>query len=171
MVVVVPVNADCLKTPNINKKYRKQRYKRGERSISRHPYTENCDSDNDGHHSIEEYSLEKGRKINSGLEQRRKRWASGAAASYGPPVLGSSLILLFEENGASSTVALVAEPGSEKMTVLDKSTAVTPATSKSVKIRVNCAQCFFALLKLALEFLEQPRHSDLVLEPVLNVEE
>jgi hypothetical protein len=57
------------------------------------------------------------------------------------------------------------------MTVLDKSTAVTPATSKSVKIRVNCAQCFFALLKLALEFLEQPRHSDLVLEPVLNVEE
>jgi hypothetical protein len=54
MVVVVPVRADCLKTPNINKKYRKQGYKRGERSISRHPYTENGDSDNDGHHSIAE---------------------------------------------------------------------------------------------------------------------
>src|SRR3954452_9463856 len=54
MVVVVPVNADSLKTPNINKEYRKQGYKRGERSISRHPYTENCDSDNDGHHSLAE---------------------------------------------------------------------------------------------------------------------
>src|SRR3954465_4527576 len=54
MVVVVPVHADCLKTPNINKKYRKQRYKRGERSISRHPYSENRDSDNDGHYSIAE---------------------------------------------------------------------------------------------------------------------
>src|SRR5215217_4888925 len=54
MVVVVPVRADCLKTPNINKKYRKQRYKRGERTISRHPYTENRDSDNDGHHSVTE---------------------------------------------------------------------------------------------------------------------
>src|SRR5215208_1952878 len=54
MVVVVPVHANCLKTPNINKKYRKNRYKRGERSISRHPYSENCDSDNDGHHSIAE---------------------------------------------------------------------------------------------------------------------
>ncbi len=54
MVVVVPVCADSLKTPNINKEYRKHRYKRGERSISRHPYTENRDSDNDGHHSIAE---------------------------------------------------------------------------------------------------------------------
>src|SRR5438270_12443195 len=54
MVMVVPVRADCLKTPNINKKHRKQGYKRGERSISRHPYTENGDSDNDGHHSIAE---------------------------------------------------------------------------------------------------------------------
>src|SRR5215204_1176781 len=34
IVVVVPVHADCLKTPNINKKYRKQRYKRREGSIS-----------------------------------------------------------------------------------------------------------------------------------------
>src|SRR3982750_1637788 len=53
-VVVVPIRADHLKTPNINKKYRKHRYKRGERSISRHPYTENRDSDNDGHHSVAE---------------------------------------------------------------------------------------------------------------------
>ena len=57
------------------------------------------------------------------------------------------------------------------MMALDKSIAVIPTTSKSVKIRVNCAQCFFALLELALWFLEQPRHSDLVLEPVLNVDE
>src|SRR5919107_4022943 len=54
MVVVVPVHADCLITPNMNKKYRKQRYKRGEGSISRRPYTENRDSDNDSHHSIAE---------------------------------------------------------------------------------------------------------------------
>jgi hypothetical protein len=34
--------------------------------------------------------------------------------------------------------------------VLDKSIAVTSTTSKIVKIRVNCAQCFFVLLELAL---------------------
>src|SRR5215204_7751792 len=54
MVVVVPVRADYLKTPNINKKYRKHRYKRGEGTISGHPYTENRNSNNDGHHSIAE---------------------------------------------------------------------------------------------------------------------
>jgi hypothetical protein len=90
---------------------------------------------------------------------------------YGPPVLGSSLILLFEENDAFSPVAFIAELASGKMTVLDKNIAVTTTMSKTIKIRANHGQRFFAHLELASWFSERPRRSDLVLEPVLNVDE
>jgi hypothetical protein len=69
---------------------------------------------------------------------------------YGPPVFGSSLILLFEENETSSPVAFVAELAPGKMVVLNKSTAVTPTMSKTVKIMLNRAQCFIVHLELAL---------------------
>src|SRR4051812_31554864 len=81
MVVVVPVGADCLKTPNINKKYRKQGYKRGERSISRHSYTENRDSDNDGHHSIAE-CFESCRTHYLYSSSKPARWASQLSTSF-----------------------------------------------------------------------------------------
>jgi hypothetical protein len=68
---------------------------------------------------------------------------------FGPPVLGSSLILLFEENWASSPVAFVAELASGKMTALDKNIAIIPTMSKTIKIRVNRVQRFFAHLELA----------------------
>ena len=69
---------------------------------------------------------------------------------YGPPVLGSSLIMLFEENEASSPVAFIAELAPGNMVALDKSTAVNPTMSKTVKIRINHVQCFFVHLALAL---------------------
>ena len=73
---------------------------------------------------------------------------------FSPPVLGSSLILLFEENEASSLVAFIAELVPEKMVVLNKSTAATPTTSKTLKIRVNRAQCFFVHLYFPVGRLE-----------------
>jgi hypothetical protein len=64
--------------------------------------------------------------------------------------LGSSLILLFEENEISSPVAFVTELVPGKMVSLNKNTAVAPTTSKTIKIAVNRAQCSFAQVELAL---------------------
>jgi hypothetical protein len=64
--------------------------------------------------------------------------------------LGSSLILLFEENETSSPVAFIAELAPGEMVALNKSTAVTPTTSKTVKITVHRAQYSFAKVELAL---------------------
>lgn len=69
---------------------------------------------------------------------------------YGPPVLGSSLILLFEEYEISSPVAFVTELVLGKMVALNKSTDVAPTTSKTITIAVNRAQCSFAQVELAL---------------------
>jgi hypothetical protein len=71
------------------------------------------------------------------------------APLYGPPVLGSSLILLFEENETCSPVAFVAELAPGKIVALDNSTAVTPTMSKTVKIRISSVHCLFVHLALA----------------------
>jgi hypothetical protein len=71
--------------------------------------------------------------------------------------LGSWLILLVEENEPPSPVACTAEPTSGRVLALNTSTAITPTMSKTVKIRVNRAECFFLHLKPALTFFEQSR--------------
>ena len=86
--------------------------------------------------------------------------------------MGSSLILLFEEKEASSPVAVVAELAPGKMVARNMSTAVTPTTSKTMKTTVGSAQCPFVRDGLALWFFEQqPWEPDLVLEPLLEVDE
>jgi hypothetical protein len=61
---------------------------------------------------------------------------------------------------------------SEKTVALNESNAVTPTTSKTIKITHDRAQRFFVRDELASRFFEQqPRRSDLVLEPVLEVDE
>ncbi len=87
--------------------------------------------------------------------------------------MGSSLILLpLDEEETSSPVAFVAVLASEKTVALNDSNAVTPTTSKTMKIAIDRAQRSFARDELALWFFEQqPRRSDLVLEPLLEVDE
>ncbi len=92
---------------------------------------------------------------------------------YGPPVLGSSLILLpLDEEENSSLVAFMAVLASGKMVALNESNAVTPTTSNTIKITIDRAQRSLAHDELASRFFEQqPRRSDLVLEPVLDVDD
>ena len=71
--------------------------------------------------------------------------------------MGSWLILLVEENEPPSPAAWTAESTSEIVVALNTSTAITPTMSKSVKIRVNRAECFVLYLKPALTFFEQSR--------------
>jgi hypothetical protein len=66
-------------------------------------------------------------------------------------VLGSWLILLVEENEPPSPVAWTAELPLGRVVALITSTAITPTSSKTVKIRVKrAADCFLLRLKLAL---------------------
>ncbi len=92
---------------------------------------------------------------------------------YGPPVLGSSLILLpLVEEETSSPVAFIEVLASEKTVALNESNPVTPTTSKTIKITIDRAQRSFVRDELASRFFEQQiRRSDLVLEPVLEVDE
>ena len=87
--------------------------------------------------------------------------------------MGSSLILLIlDEEETSSSVAFVAVLASEKTVALNESNAVTPTMSKTIKITIDRAQRSFVRDELASRFFEQqPRRSDLVLEPVLEVDE
>lgn len=83
------------------------------------------------------------------------RWVAGApsllAPHQGPPVLGSSwLLLLFEENKISSPLGLTAALTPGRVLALNRSTVIIPTMSKTVRIRVNHAECFFLHLKLAL---------------------
>jgi hypothetical protein len=84
--------------------------------------------------------------------------------------LGSSLIPLFEENETSSPVASIAEPPPGKMIAFNESNAVAPTTSKTIKITADRARCSLVRDGLAPRFFEQPRRSDLVLGPVLEVD-
>ena len=92
---------------------------------------------------------------------------------YGPPVLGSSLIPVpLDEEETSSPVALVAALASEKTVALNESNAVTPTTSKTIKITTDRAQRSLLRAELAPRFFDQQlRRSDLVLEPVIEVDE
>jgi hypothetical protein len=61
---------------------------------------------------------------------------------------------------------------SEKTVAFNESNAVTPTTSKTTKITIDRAQRSFVCDELASRFFEQqPRRSNLVLEPVLGVDE
>ena len=84
--------------------------------------------------------------------------------------MASSLIPLFEENETSSPVASIAEPPPGKMIAFNESNAVAPTTSKTIKITADRARCPFVRDELAPRFFEQPRRSDLVLGPVLEVD-
>ena len=64
--------------------------------------------------------------------------------------MGSWLILLVEENELPSSVVLTAELTLGRVVALNTSTAITPTMSKTVKNRINRAECFFLHLKLAL---------------------
>jgi hypothetical protein len=85
--------------------------------------------------------------------------------------LGSSLIPLFEENETSSPVASIAEPAPGKMVALNESNTVAPTTSKTIKITADRARCPFVRDELAPRFFEQPRRSDPILQPALEVDE
>jgi hypothetical protein len=76
---------------------------------------------------------------------------------------------LLEEDETSSPVASIAEPAPGKMVALNKSNAVAPTTSKTIKTTVDRGQCSLVRDGLAPRFFEQPRRSDLVPEPVLEV--
>jgi hypothetical protein len=86
--------------------------------------------------------------------------------------LGSSLILLLLDEEETSPVAFMAVLASEKTVALNESNDVTPTTSKTTKITIDRAQRSFVRDELASRFFEQqPRRSDLVLEPVLEADE
>ena len=87
--------------------------------------------------------------------------------------MGSSLILLtLDEEETSSSVAFMAVLASEKTVALNESNPVTPTTSKTIKITIDRAQRSFVRDELASRWFEQqPRRSNLVLEPVLEVDE
>lgn len=74
---------------------------------------------------------------------------------YGPPVLGSSLILLtLDEEETSSSVTFMAVLASEKTVALNESNAVTPTTSKTIKIAIDRAQRSFVRDELAWRLFE-----------------
>lgn len=69
--------------------------------------------------------------------------------------MGSSLILLtLDEEETSSPVAFMAVLASEKTVALNESNAVTPTTSKTIKITIDRAQHSFVRDKLASRFFE-----------------
>jgi len=72
----------------------------------------------------------------------------------------------------TSPVAFMAALSSEKTVALNESNAVTPTTSKTIKITIDRAQRSFVRDEFASRFFEQqPRRSDLLLEPVLEIDE
>ncbi len=82
------------------------------------------------------------------------------------------MLLTLDEEETSSPVAFVAVLASEKTVALNESNAVTPTTSKTIKIPIDRAQRSIVRDGLASRLFEQqPRRSDLVLEPVLEVDE
>jgi hypothetical protein len=69
--------------------------------------------------------------------------------------LGSSLILLtLDEEETSSSVAFVAVLASEKTVALNQSSAVTPTTTKTIKIAIDRAQRSLVRDELASRFFE-----------------
>jgi hypothetical protein len=77
---------------------------------------------------------------------------------------------LFEENETSSPVASIAEPAPGKMVALNESNTVASTTSKTIKTTADRAQCSLVRDGLAPRVFEQPRRSDLVFGPVLEVD-
>lgn len=82
------------------------------------------------------------------------------------------MLLPLDKEETSSPVAFVAVLASEKTAALNESNAVTPTTSKTIKIAIDRAQRSFVRDELASRFFEQqPRRPYLVLGPVLEVDE
>ena len=69
--------------------------------------------------------------------------------------MGSSLILLtLDEEETSSSVAVVAVLASEKTAALNQSNAVTPTTTKTIKIAIDRAQRSLVRDELASRLFE-----------------
>jgi hypothetical protein len=69
--------------------------------------------------------------------------------------LGSSLILLtLDEEETSSSVTFMAVLASKKTVALNESNAVTPTTSKTIKIAIDRAQRSFVRDELASRLFE-----------------
>ncbi len=69
--------------------------------------------------------------------------------------MGSSLILVpLDEEETSSPVAFMAALASGKTVALNESNAVTPTTSKTIKITIDRAQRSFVRDELALRLFE-----------------